>query len=429
MSDPTKKPSSSPSPEILAEVDRQIEILRQGIVDLQTEKDLRKKLEKSLTRKKPLMVKLGADPTAPDIHLGHAVVLTKLRAFQDLGHMVTFLIGDFTALIGDPTGKKEMRPMLSEDEVQANAQTYIKQVYKILDPDKTVIRFNSEWMKKMSATDLIRLAGRMTVARMLERDDFKKRYTAGIPIGIHEFLYPMVQGYDSVALEADVELGGTDQLFNLLVGRELQRHWDQAPQVVITVPLLEGTDARMVDGVLTGAKMSKSLGNYVGISEPAPTQFGKIMSISDELMWRYYLLLSGKTEAELEQLKAEVATGALHPMDAKKALARLLVGRFHGTDAALQAQQDFETRFSKREIPDDLPEKTVQATADAGIALFQLLREAGLAPSGKEARRSCQQGAVRIEGEKILDPNHQVPSGSEQIVQVGRRRIAKVRVV
>jgi tyrosyl-tRNA synthetase len=411
------------------EIDRQVAILKQGIVDLQTEKDLRIKLRKSLTEGRPLMVKLGADPTAPDIHLGHAVVLTKLRAFQDLGHQVTFLIGDFTALIGDPTGKKEMRPMLSEDEVNANAETYIKQVYKILNPDQTVIRFNSEWMKKMSATDLIRLAGRMTVARMIERDDFKKRYTAGIPIGIHEFLYPMVQGYDSVALEADVELGGTDQLFNLLVGRELQRHWDQAPQVVMTVPLLEGTDARVIDGVLTGAKMSKSLGNYVGISEPAPTQFGKIMSISDDLMWRYYLLLSGKTESELEGLKASVADGSLHPMEAKKALARLLVERFHGPEAAVGAQQDFETRFSKREIPEDLPEKSVEATSDEGIALFQLLREAGLAPSGKEARRSCQQGAVRIDGDKVMDPNHQLLKGSEQIVQVGRRRIARVNVV
>ncbi len=417
------------SPEIRQEIDRQVAALCGGIIDLQTEADLRSKLARSIKNNQPLRVKLGADPTAPDIHLGHAVVLTKLRQFQDLGHRVIFLIGDFTARIGDPSGKKEMRPMLDEAAIAENANTYTKQVFKILNPDQTEIRFNSEWMGELNAAGVVSLASNMTVARMLERDDFEKRYTEGRPIGIHEFLYPLVQGYDSVALEADVEIGGSDQLFNLLVGREIQKNHGQEPQVVMTVPLLEGTDARFENGQIVGAKMSKSLGNYVGIEEAPETQFGKLMSISDPLMWRYYLLLSGKSKSEIDDLQKGVANEEVHPMAVKKALAHDLVSRFHGPDAADRAQQDFETRFSKREIPEDLPEFEIENTVDQGAGLIHVLREAQLVSSGKEARRSCQQGAVRIEGEKISDPNYVLAIGSQVVVQVGRRKMARVTVI
>ncbi|MBR59019.1 MAG: tyrosine--tRNA ligase [Myxococcales bacterium] len=416
-------------PEIQQEVDRQVAALCGGVIDLHTEADLRSKLARSLQENRPLRIKLGADPTAPDIHLGHAVVLTKLRQFQELGHRVIFLIGDFTARIGDPSGKKEMRPMLDEAAIAENANTYTKQVFKILNPDQTEIRFNSEWMGKLNAAGVVSLAANMTVARMLERDDFEKRYTEGRPIGIHEFLYPLVQGYDSVALEADVEIGGSDQLFNLLVGRELQKSHGQEPQVVMTVPLLEGIDARFENGKIVGAKMSKSLGNYVGIEEAPEAQFGKLMSISDPLMWRYYRLLSGKSSTEIDAMQKGVEEETIHPMAAKKGLAHLLVQRFHSPEAADRAQQDFETRFSKREIPTDLPEFEIEATVDDGAGLIHILREAKLASSGKEARRSCQQGAVRIEGEKITDPNYVLTPGSQVVVQVGRRKMARITVI
>ena len=416
------------SPELASRVDEQMSILCEGVVDVQTRGDLRKKLIHSLRTDTPLRVKLGCDPTAPDLHLGHTVVLMKLRQFQDLGHIALFLIGDFTARIGDPSGRSDTRPVLTDEEIRENAETYRRQVFRVLDPERTEVVFNSTWFNEIRAADMIRLAGRMTVARMLERDDFKKRYQAERPIGVHEFLYPLTQGYDSVAIKADVELGGTDQLFNLGVGRELQRDHDQAPQVVMTMPLLEGLDGRMQDGVLVGKKMSKSVGNYVGIEEAPKTQFGKLMSISDELMWRYYELISSRSAEEVVELKAGVDEGRLHPMDLKKGLAGELVARYHGEQEAQAARDDFEARFSRREIPDDIPEFDVAATGADGIPITSLLREAGLAPSGKEARRSCMQGAVRVDGEKVNDPNQLLPSGAQVIVQVGRRKIAKVRV-
>ena len=414
--------------EVLEEVDFQVAELKRGVVDLQTEDDLRKKLAKSLITKTPLRVKAGFDPTAPDLHLGHTVVMMKMRRFQELGHTAVFLIGDFTSRIGDPTGRNDTRPVLTEEEIQNNAETYRNQVFQVLDPEKTEVCLNSDWFMKLGAADMVQLASRMTVARMLERDDFKKRFHGGRAIGVHEFLYPLTQGYDSVAIKADVELGGTDQLFNLLVGRELQRDYKQSPQVVMTMPLLEGLDARNQDGVLVGQKMSKSLGNYVGIQEPANTQFGKLMSISDDLMWRYYELISSIMSADLAKLRADVAEGKLHPMDLKKQFAREVVERFHGTEAAGASQLDFETRFSRREIPEDLPEVVVESSNPDGISITHLLREAGLSTSGKEARRSCIQGAVRVDGEKIADPHFCVPVGTEAVVQVGRRKMARVTV-
>jgi tyrosyl-tRNA synthetase len=420
--------STELDPKVHAEVERQMEALRLGVVDLQTEENLRSKITKSVQSGTPLRVKYGADPSAPDLHLGHTVGLMKLRQFQDLGHTVIFLIGDFTARIGDPTGKKETRPMLTEEEIAANAETYKAQVFKVLNPERTEIRFNNEWMTKLTSIDMVRLTAQMTVARMLERDDFSKRFKGGQAIGIHEFLYPLIQGYDSVALEADVELGGTDQLFNLLVGRELQRHHGQTPQVVMTMPLLEGTDASLVDGAIVGQKMSKSLGNYVGIAEDPNQQFGKMMSISDPVMWRYYALVSGLNSTEVAQIRSAVDAGTTHPMDAKKSLARRIVKLYHGEEASLAAQQDFETRFSQREIPEDIPVVEVQSGDDNTIGLAQLLRAANLSSSGKEARRSCEQGAVKIDGEKSSDPNLRLEAGADLVVQVGRRKIAQVKI-
>jgi len=416
------------SPELQHRVDEQLRALCDGVVDVQTEDGLRKKLVHSLRTDTPLRVKLGCDPTAPDLHLGHSVVLMKLRQFQDLGHIAVFLIGDFTARIGDPSGRSDTRPVLTDEEIQVNAETYRRQVSKVLDPERTEVVFNSTWFNEIRAADMIRLAGRMTVARMLERDDFKKRYQAERPIGVHEFLYPLTQGYDSVAIKADVELGGTDQLFNLGVGRELQRDHGQAPQVVLTMPLLEGLDGRMQDGVLVGKKMSKSVGNYIGIEEPPGTQFGKLMSISDELMWRYYNLISSKSAHEVSEMQVGAAEGRLHPMDLKKQLACELVARYHGDGEAIAAKEDFEARFSRHEVPQDVPEVAVDATGGDGIPITSLLREAGLAPSGKEARRSCIQGAVRVDGEKISDPTQCIRPGAQVIVQVGRRKIARVTV-
>lgn len=390
----------------------QIAELSRGASEILLEAELLKKLK----RGQPLVVKAGFDPTAPDLHLGHTVLINKMRRFQDLGHQVVFLIGDFTGLIGDPTGRNATRPPLTPDEVKANAQTYQKQVFKILDPEKTRIEFNSRWMGAMSAADLIQLAGKHTVARMLERDDFSKRYKDGRPIAIHEFLYPLVQGYDSVALKADVELGGTDQKFNLLMGRHLQEVYGQEPQVVLTMPLLEG-----LDGV---NKMSKSLGNYIGITDSPDEMFGKLMSISDGLMWRYFDLLSFRSNSDLNALRQRVAEGG-NPRDVKFELGVELVSRFHGEGAGERARDAFINRFQKGAVPEDIPERVV-STDEAGLAIASLLKQAGLAPSSSAAIRLIAQGAVRINGEKISDSRLVVEAGFEGVIQVGKRDLARV---
>jgi len=377
---------------------------------------LESELVERLAEGRVLRIKAGFDPTAPDLHLGHTVLINKLRHFQELGHHAMFLIGDFTGMIGDPTGKNATRPALTREQILANAQTYREQVFKILDPDKTEICFNSVWTEPLGAAGMIRLAARHTVARMLERDDFAKRYAAGQAIAIHEFLYPLCQGWDSVAMRADVELGGTDQKFNLLVGRELQKHHHQRPQVIMTMPLLEGTD-----GV---NKMSKSLGNYIGISEPAAEIFGKIMSISDELMWRYYELLSFRSAAEIAALRGEVAQGR-NPREVKVLLAREIVARFHGLAAAESASADFEMRFRAHGIPDAMPEVVI-AAGDGGMPIANVLRQAGLTASTSEALRMIAQGGVRIDGEKIESREVSLKAGDRKVLQVGRRRFARV---
>lgn len=379
---------------------------------------LAEELKEKLASGKPLVIKAGFDPTAPDLHLGHTVLINKMRVFQDLGHEIIFLIGDFTGMIGDPTGKNVTRKPLSRDDVLANAQTYKEQVFKILDPAKTKVRFNSEWMNDLGAAGMIKLAARQTVARMLERDDFKKRYGSGQPIAIHEFLYPLVQGWDSVALQADVELGGTDQRFNLLMGRELQKDEGQKPQTVIMVPLLEG-----LDGV---QKMSKSLGNYIGITEPANEMFGKVMSISDELMWRYYELLSFRPLDDVKGFKQAVADGA-NPRDYKVLLAKEIIARFHDEAAADAAEQDFIQRFSKNAIPDDMPELTI-ASEQGQIAIGNLLREANLVASTSEAMRMIKQSAVKIDGEKVSDTKLMIDAGTQAVFQVGKRKFARITV-
>ena len=373
-------------------------------------------LKEKLASGKPLIIKAGFDPTAPNLPLGHTVLINKLRVFQDLGHQVVFLIGDFTGMIGDPTGKNVTRKPLSRDDVLANAETYKDQVFKILDPAKTVIRFNSEWMNELGAAGMIKLAARQTVARMLERDDFKKRYAAEQPIAIHEFLYPLVQGWDSVALKADIELGGTDQRFNLLMGRELQKDEGQRPQTVIMMPLLEG-----LDGV---QKMSKSLGNYIGITEPANEMFGKVMSVSDELMWRYYELLSFRPLAEIEQFKQAVADGA-NPRDFKVLLAKEIITRFHDEAAAEAAEQDFIQRFSKNALPDEMPEFTL-TTENGELPIGHVLREAELVSSTSEAMRMIKQGGVKIDGEKVTDTKLLCHAGTEAVYQVGKRKFARI---
>ncbi len=400
-------------------VSEQLALIKQGCQEIIREEELKARLEKSLATGKPLRVKAGFDPTAPDLHLGHTVLIQKLKHFQDLGHQVIFLIGDFTGLIGDPTGKSETRPPLTEEEVKANAATYERQIFKILDPEKTLVDFNSRWMKPMAAQDLIRLAARHTVARMLEREDFHKRYHSQTPISIHEFLYPLIQGYDSVALQADVELGGTDQTFNLLVGRDLQREYGQEPQVVLTLPLLEG-----LDGV---QKMSKSLGNYVGIDEPAGTMFGKIMSISDTLMIRYYELLTDITPEALARLKEDLASGAKHPRQVKEELAVELVARYHGRAAAEQAAQEFAHIFREKGLPEEIEEET--HTIVKAIQLTHLLVKAGFSPSTSGARRVIMQGGVRLDGEKIVDLDKELLPGGPYLLQVGKRRFKKVTLV
>ncbi len=388
--------------------------IKLGVHELLIEDELRKKLATG----RPLRIKAGFDPTAPDLHLGHTVLLNKMRHFQQLGHEVTFLIGDFTGMIGDPTGKNETRPPLTKEQVKENAKSYQEQIFKILDPEKTVIRFNSEWMGKMTAGDMIQLAAKHTVARMLERDDFHKRYTGGLPIAIHEFLYPLVQGYDSVALKSDVELGGTDQKFNLLVGRELQKQAGLEPQVVLMMPILEG-----LDGV---QKMSKSLNNYIGIYESAFDIFSKLMSISDELMWRYIELLSFKSVTEIQHWKTDVENGK-NPRDVKVEFAQEIVARFHSQVAAEHAYADFIARFKQNEIPDNIPEYSFNLEANA-LGIGQLLKDANLVSSTSEAFRMIKQGAVKIDGEKVCDKSLQLQAGTEHVYQVGKRKFAKVKL-
>ncbi len=394
--------------------EEQIAELHRGASEVLVDADLVKKLR----RGRPLHVKAGFDPTAPDLHLGHTVLLNKMRQFQQLGHEVTFLIGDFTGMIGDPTGRNATRPALTPEEIQANARTYETQVFKILDRGKTRIDFNSRWLGKLSSAEMVKLTAHYTVARMLERDDFAKRYKAGQPISIHEFLYPLAQGYDSVAMKADVELGGTDQKFNLLVGRSLQEAYGQEPQVVLTMPLLEG-----LDGV---NKMSKSLGNYIGITEDADTMFGKVMSISDVLMWRYFELLSFRPLAEIAALRQSAAQGR-NPRDIKFELAREITARFHDAAAAERAHRNFTARVSEKAVPDDLPVKVIAVEA-AGLRVANLLKEAGLAASTSEANRKIDEGAVRIDGTKVTDRALTLRSGAEHVFQVGSRRFARLRL-
>jgi tyrosyl-tRNA synthetase len=399
-------------------VSEQLAIIKRGAVEILVEKELQEKLEKSVATGVPLKIKAGFDPTAPDLHLGHTVLLHKMRQFQKLGHEIYFLIGDFTGMIGDPTGKSETRKPLTREDVLKNAETYKEQVFKILDPEKTKVVFNSQWLEKLNASDMIGLASKYTMARMMEREDFSNRFANQLPISIHEFLYPLIQGYDSVALKADVELGGTDQKFNLLVGRELQREWGQVPQTVITMPLLEG-----LDGI---NKMSKSLGNYIGINEPADEIFGKIMSVSDELMIRYYELLSDMTLEELSQLKAGLKSGSVHPMEAKKRLGREMVERYHGAVAAGQAEENFVRRFRDNQTPDEMPEIVLSAEEDKTL-LCKVLAQADLVKSNSEGRRAIQQGGVKLNGEKVSDENLELECRGEFVIQVGKRRFAKVR--
>ncbi len=407
ISDELVDPPAGQLAEQLAELER-------GAHEVLLTADLTRKLRRGV----PLRVKAGFDPTAPDLHLGHTVLLNKMRQFQRFGHEVIFLIGDFTGLIGDPTGRNQTRPALTAEEVQANARTYEAQVFKILDPDLTRVDFNSRWLGAMGAADVVRLAAHYTVARMLERDDFAKRYKSGQPIAIHEFLYPLAQGYDSVALKADVELGGTDQKFNLLVGRQLQSAYGQEPQVVLTMPLLEGTD-----GV---NKMSKSLGNYIGIAEPPGEMFGKVMSISDELMWRYYELLSFRPLADITALRRSVSEGR-NPRDIKLELAGEITARFHGAEAAVAAQREFLARVSERALPVDLPPQVLPVDA-AGMRLPNLLKAAGLAASTSEANRKIEEGAVRIDGVRTTDRALALKAGADHVLQVGSRRFARIKL-
>ena len=405
----------NPSPEPAGPHATQLAEIARGTQEVLTQADLVRKL----SRGKPLVIKAGFDPTAPDLHLGHTVLLNKMRQFQQFGHEVVFLIGDFTGMIGDPTGRNATRPPLTAAQIKANAQTYEKQVFKILDAQRTRVDFNSRWFGQMSAAGLIEIAAKHTVARMIERDDFTKRFRANQPIALHEFLYPLVQGYDSVALKADVELGGTDQKFNLLVGRALQEHYGQEPQVVITMPLLEG-----LDGV---NKMSKSLGNYVGIAEDPDTQFGKLMSISDELMWRYFELLSFRPLGEIAALRKAVQEGR-NPRDVKFELAQEIVARFHDRAAAERAKENFIARFSQKSLPTDLPLQFLASPEPAGVKLALALREAGLAASNSEANRKIQEGAVRVDGNKTTDREMRLLPGSEYVLQLGPRRFARVQV-
>ncbi|VAW50762.1 Tyrosyl-tRNA synthetase [hydrothermal vent metagenome] len=393
-------------------VEEQLELIRRGADEILVEKELIAKLKEG----RPLRIKAGFDPTAPDLHLGHTVLINKLRQFQDMGHEVLFLIGDFTGMIGDPTGKSATRPPLTQEDVERNSETYQQQIFKILDKDKTKVVFNSEWMSKMNSADMIKLAASSTVARMLERDDFSKRYKAGQSIAIHEFLYPLIQGYDSVAMQADVELGGTDQKFNLLMGRQLQEQNGQRPQCVLTMPILEG-----LDGV---QKMSKSLNNYIGIADAPKDMFGKIMSISDDLMWRYFELLSFRPMSEIESFKEEMQQGK-NPRDIKFLLAEEIIARFHNEAEATAAREGFIAQFAKNRVPDDIPELSFDAP-DGGYPIANLLKDAGLCGSTSDAIRMIQQGAAKIDGEKIADKTVKITKGTEAVFQVGKRKFAKI---
>ncbi|MEO8218493.1 MAG: tyrosine--tRNA ligase [Acidobacteriota bacterium] len=399
--------------------DAQLDYLAKGTVDVFDRPDLRKKLLRSAETGIPLVVKAGFDPTAPDIHLGHTVLIRKMRHFQQLGHRVVFLIGDFTGMIGDPSGKKSTRPALSREQIVENAATYERQISRLLDSEKTEIRFNSEWLGALGAEGMIRLAAKYTLARILERDDFRKRFEAHQPIAVHELLYPLAQGYDSVALRADVELGGTDQLFNLLVGRNLMREYDQEPQVVITMPLLEG-----LDGV---EKMSKSLGNYIGIEEPAGSIFGKIMSISDDLMWNYYTLCTDLLPADVASRRERVEAGTYHPMDAKRELARLIIGDFLGPEAAVQADEEFRRVFSEKQLPAEIEQQTLPSSGQPQ-SLSRLLVTTGLVATNNEARRLLAQGGVAVDEERVSDPRATLDStaGKRYLVKAGKRRFIRI---
>ncbi|MEN6587198.1 MAG: tyrosine--tRNA ligase [Sulfuricella sp.] len=399
----------------MSHVNEALQAIKRGCNELLLEQELVEKLATG----RPLRIKAGFDPTAPDLHLGHTVLINKLRQFQDLGHEVMFLIGDFTGMIGDPTGKNVTRKPLTRDQVIENARSYEQQIFKILDPEKTLVMFNSSWMGEMSAADLIALAAKHTVARMLERDDFHKRYASGQPIAIHEFLYPLIQGYDSVAMKADVELGGTDQKFNLLVGRELQKHYGQSPQVVMTMPIQEG-----LDGV---NKMSQSLGNYIGIHEPPNEMFGKLMSVSDDLMWRYIELLSFEPLSVVEQWKKDVSDGR-NPRDIKVGFAQEIITRFHNKTAAENALAEFEARFRQGAVPDEMPEFSLP-TVDDGLSISQAIKLAGLTASTSEAMRMIDQGGIKVNGEKVSDKGLLLKGGDPFVIQVGKRKFARVRLV
>lgn len=408
--------------------DEQFEEITRGTVDLHVADELKNKLRRSYEKGKPLSIKAGFDPNRPDLHLGHSLLLTRMRRFQEFGHQVVFLIGDFTAMIGDPSGKNVTRPPLSREQVAANAETYKKQVFKVLDPVATQVRFNSDWLDALGSEGLIRLASRYTVARMLEREDFKKRYGAGTPISLHEFLYPLLQGYDSVALKSDVELGATDQLFNLLVGRQLMKEYELEPQVIMTGPILEGLEAKLEGGKIVGEKMSKSLNNYVGIDEPPDQMFGKLMSITDDLMWRYYELLSSRSLKEIAALKSAVAEGREHPKAAKVAFAQEIVSRFHSADAGRAAADAFEKRFAKKELnADELPLAEVSLGGAPAILVARAITEAKLADSATKARTLITQGGVRVNQEKVNDPKAELSAG-EYLVQVGKLKAARIRI-
>ena len=394
--------------------DTELELLLRGVEEIIPKKEFHKKLNKN----RPLRIKLGFDPTAPDLHLGHTVILNKLKLFQDLGHEVIFLIGDFTGMVGDPSGVDETRPVLSEEEIKKNAKTYERQVFKILDKKKTEIRFNSEWMDNFSSKEFIKLSSAQTVARMLERDDFHKRYSSQKPISIHEFLYPLLQGYDSVALNADVELGGTDQKFNLLLGREVQKFYGMEPQIAFTLPLLEG-----LDGI---KKMSKSLENYIAIEDEENDMFGKVMSVSDELMWRYFELLSFKSDKEINKLKRAQANGE-NPRDIKFMLAEEIVDRFHGEGSGRKAREEFKSIFQRGKNPSNVVEIEIQLK-EQDITLPRVLKEAGLVASTSEALRLIKQGAVKVEGEKIIDSKHKISSNSSLLYQIGKRKFSKIKI-
>ncbi|WP_407670195.1 tyrosine--tRNA ligase [Paenibacillus chitinolyticus] len=410
------------SAEQKAEAERQVEILRRGAVEIVPEEELKLKIAESLADNRPLKIKLGLDPSAPDIHVGHTVVLHKLRQFQELGHHVQLLIGDFTGRIGDPTGKSETRKQLTEEDVKRNAETYKKQIFKILDPEQTTVCYNSEWLSPLNFADVVELSAKLTVARVLERDDFSKRYTSGQPIHVHEFFYPLMQGYDSVALKCDVELGGTDQKFNLLMGRTLQKEYGVPAQVAIMMPLLEG-----LDGV---NKMSKSLGNYIGIDEAPNEIYGKAMSVPDELMLKYYELATDLSHDELSALRTGIEDGSVHPRDAKMRLAATFVRMYHGEEAASEAERHFVTVFQQRALPDDIEEVELAAgeLEDGGIRLVKLLVTLGLQATNGEAKRSIQQGGVRLNEEKVTDPNASVEVKDGDILQVGKRKFAKIKL-